>query len=57
MNPNDEEWGEQAMLEEIKKVYGKSAVEVAEHVTSKADEFVNGAKQHDDMTMIVVRVI
>lgn len=57
MNPNDEEWGEEAMFSELKKVYGKTAQEVAEHIVSKADEFVNGAKQHDDMTMIVVRVL
>jgi sigma-B regulation protein RsbU (phosphoserine phosphatase) len=57
MNPKEEEWGEKAMFAELKKVYGKSAKEVAEHIIFKADEFANGAKQHDDMTMIVVRVI
>ena len=57
MNPKEEEWGEEAMLEELKKVYGKSAKEIAKHLIEKADEFVDGAKQHDDMTMIAVRII
>lgn len=57
MNPKEEEWGEESMFAELKKVYGKSAEEIAGHIISKADEFAAGAKQHDDMTMIVVRVM
>ncbi len=57
MNPAEEEWGEDAMVEELKKVHGKSAKEILEYIVSKADEFANGAKQHDDMTLIVVNVL
>lgn len=57
MNTADEEWGEDAMVEELKKVHGKSAKEILEYIVSKADEFANGAKQHDDMTLIVVKVV
>ena len=56
MNPNDEEWGEENMLAELKKVYGKPAKKIAEHILQKADEFASGAKQHDDMTLIVIRI-
>lgn len=57
MNPQDEEWGEDAMLVELKKVYGKPAAEILPYIVAEADRFANGAKQHDDMTMIIVRVV
>ncbi|MDQ6786778.1 MAG: SpoIIE family protein phosphatase [Acidobacteriota bacterium] len=57
MNPQEEEWSENEMLEELKKVYEKPAAEILTHVVVCADRFASGAKQHDDMTMIVVRVI
>lgn len=57
MNPQEEEWGEDAMIEELKNVYEKSSEEILHYIVSKADEFANGAKQHDDMTLIVVKVL
>lgn len=57
MNPAEEEWGEDAMLAELKKITGKSAKEILHHIVAQADKFANGARQHDDMTMIVVRVL
>ncbi len=56
MNPAEEEWGEDAMLDELKKITGKSSEEISHHIVAEADKFANGAKQHDDMTMIVVRI-
>ncbi len=55
MNPNEEEWGEEAVLEELKKL-DAVVKRYFEHIVAAADEFADGAKQHDDMTMIVVRV-
>jgi sigma-B regulation protein RsbU (phosphoserine phosphatase) len=57
MNPNEEEWSEEAMLEQLKTVYEKSSEEILRFIVRRADEFANGAKQHDDMTMIVVKVV
>ena len=57
MNPQEEEWSEDAMLEELKKNHEKPAVEILPYIVACADKFANGAKQHDDMTMIVVKVI
>ncbi|MDQ3088914.1 MAG: PP2C family protein-serine/threonine phosphatase, partial [Acidobacteriota bacterium] len=57
MNPQDEEWGEDAMLEKLKTVTENPAAEILPFIVACADEFANGAKQHDDMTMIIVRVI
>ena len=57
MNPAEEEWSEDAMLEKLKTVTDKSASEILPFIVACADEFAAGAKQHDDMTMIVVKVI
>jgi sigma-B regulation protein RsbU (phosphoserine phosphatase) len=57
MNPQEEEWSEDAMLERLKTVSEKSPVEILPFIVHCADEFASGAKQHDDMTMIVVKVI
>jgi len=57
MNPLEEEWGEDAMLEKLKTVTENPAAEILPFIVACADEFADGAKQHDDMTMIIVRVI
>ncbi len=57
MNPQEEEWSEDEMLEKLKTVADKSAAEILPFIVACADEFAAGAKQHDDMTMIVVKVI
>ena len=57
MNPQDEEWSEEAMLEELKEVREKSSVEILNYIVACADRFANGAKHHGDMTMIIIRVI
>lgn len=56
MNPAEEEWGEDAMLEELKGLMSHTSEEVLRIIVAAADKFADGAKQHDDMTMIVVRV-
>lgn len=57
MNPHEEEWGEDALLAELLTLDGRKADEVLNHIVAAADRFANGAKQHDDMTMVVVRVL
>lgn len=57
MNPSEEEWGEDAMLQELKLIIDKPAVEILPHIVAAADRFANGAKQHDDMTMVIVRLL
>ncbi len=57
MNPAEEEWGEDALLEELKLLIGNPADKILPAIVEAADRFANGAKQHDDMTMIVIRVI
>ena len=45
------------MLEQLKIVYEKPAEEILTHIVACADKFADGAKQHDDMTMIIVKLI
>lgn len=56
MNAEEEEWGEYSMLEELKAEAALPVAEILRRTVAAADAFANGAKQHDDMTMIVVRV-
>jgi sigma-B regulation protein RsbU (phosphoserine phosphatase) len=56
MNPSDEEWGEERFAEAVKSLAGMKARDMLEHLMSAADAFAAGAKQHDDMTLVVMRV-
>ena len=56
MNPSDEEWGEERMMEAVQRCDGLCAEETIEQVMCAADDFASGAKQHDDMTLVVLRV-
>jgi phosphoserine phosphatase RsbU/P len=57
MNPADEEWGEGRLMEAIKSSASLSAEEILQHIFAAADAFVAGAKQHDDMTLVVLRAV
>ncbi|MGA7077155.1 MAG: SpoIIE family protein phosphatase [Terriglobales bacterium] len=54
MNAADEEWGESQLLETVRQSAGLSPSEIITHVMAAADGFVAGAKQHDDMTLVVL---
>jgi phosphoserine phosphatase RsbU/P len=55
MNNADEEWGEERMIETIKSCTGLTPSETISRIMQAADSFVAGAKQHDDMTLVVLR--
>jgi len=57
MNPADDEWGEERMIEAIQHNEGLSAAELIERVMQAADAFACGAKQYDDMTLVVLRAL
>ena len=56
MNHADEEWGEERLLEAIRRSSGMRPNEIIAGIMSAADSFAAGAKQHDDMTLVVLRV-
>jgi sigma-B regulation protein RsbU (phosphoserine phosphatase) len=57
MNPSDEEWGVENLISCVRNCDGLASGELIERVMASADAFAAGAKQHDDMTMIVARIL
>jgi sigma-B regulation protein RsbU (phosphoserine phosphatase) len=57
MTAEDEEWGEDRMLEAVPRRATASAAEVLEEIFRAADVFTAGAEQHDDMTLLVMKLI
>jgi sigma-B regulation protein RsbU (phosphoserine phosphatase) len=57
MNPRDEEWGEERLIETVKACSGQPSKELVSSIILAADGFASGAKQHDDMTLVVLRVL
>jgi sigma-B regulation protein RsbU (phosphoserine phosphatase) len=55
MNGADEEWGEKPLIETVKACSGLSPAETITRIMQAADKFVAGAKQHDDMTLVVLQ--
>ncbi|HEY6251086.1 MAG TPA: PP2C family protein-serine/threonine phosphatase, partial [Candidatus Angelobacter sp.] len=56
MNAADEEFGEQRLLEVVQECTQMKAAEVVTTIVRAADAFAAGASQHDDMTLVVLRV-
>jgi len=57
MNSSDEEWGEESMLATLEECDGKSAADTVACIMAAADKFTAGAKQYDDMTVVVVKAL
>jgi phosphoserine phosphatase RsbU/P len=56
MNPADEEWGEERLAAAVRTRAGMKARGLLNALMDASDEFAAGAKQHDDMTLVVMRV-
>ncbi len=56
MNLAKDEWGEDRMIAEAESHANLKATELMQKLFSAADAFAAGAPQHDDMTLMVVRV-
>jgi sigma-B regulation protein RsbU (phosphoserine phosphatase) len=57
MNGDDEEWGEARFIPAIAKYESYTAADMIPALMTEADRFVDGAPQHDDMTLIVMRMV
>jgi sigma-B regulation protein RsbU (phosphoserine phosphatase) len=57
MNARNEEWGEHRFIEFASACPGLSASETLIRIMAAAEEFAAGAPQHDDMTLVVLRVL
>lgn len=56
MNAADEEWGEERFVESLKTCTDLPAAGILSSIMHAADAFAGGAKQHDDMTLVVLQV-
>jgi sigma-B regulation protein RsbU (phosphoserine phosphatase) len=56
MTAEDEEWGEERMLEAAGRRHAASAEEVLAEIFRAADAFTAGAEQHDDMTLLIMKL-
>ncbi len=56
MTESDEEWGEERMLRAAEPLMHGSAEEILHGVFAAADRFTGSALQHDDMTLLVLKV-
>jgi sigma-B regulation protein RsbU (phosphoserine phosphatase) len=56
MTVDDEEWGEDRMQAAVEAVCERSSQEILDVVFRAADVFTAGAPQHDDMTLLVLKL-
>jgi serine phosphatase RsbU (regulator of sigma subunit)/dihydrofolate reductase len=56
MNGAEDEWGEDRMVVEAQAHADLNAANLLQRLFCAADEFAAGAPQHDDMTLIVLRI-
>jgi len=56
MNAHYEEWGEDRLIDCAKTSYSLPPAESLRRILSAAQSFAAGAPQHDDMTLVVLRV-
>lgn len=57
MNASEEEWGEPCLIAAAEGCAGRTAAETIQSILRAADQFVAGARQYDDMTLVVLRVL
>jgi sigma-B regulation protein RsbU (phosphoserine phosphatase) len=56
MTHNDEEWGEERMMQAAASAQDATAEQVLKHILDEADKFTAGAPQHDDMTLLILKL-
>jgi len=54
MNAAEDEWGEEQLIQTVRSCLGLPPAEIIACIMRTADTFVAGAKQNDDMTLIVL---
>ncbi len=56
MTHDDEEWGEERMMAAAASAKDGSAEQVLKTIFKEADKFTAGAPQHDDMTVLILKL-
>ncbi len=57
MNSREEDWGEERLIEFAKACHGLPALEAMTRILAAAEAFAGGAPQHDDMTLVLLRML
>ena len=57
MTIENEEWGEERMVLALEANIGMPAAAIIDRVIAAADRFAAGAPQHDDMTLVLMKVL
>ncbi len=57
MTSDYEEWGEERLITAARMTIERPAKEIVSAVISNADRFTAGAPQHDDLTLVVLKVL
>lgn len=57
MDRQKKEFGEQRLLDTVKKYSGGTATEVLNGIFKEVKVFSKAEKSHDDMTMVVVKIV
>lgn len=55
MNRAGEEWGEQRLIEVVRRADSCSAGDIVRHIFAAIETFTAGTEQYDDMTLVVLR--
>lgn len=56
MTVSDEEWGEERMIQAAETARAESAQNILRHIFNAADHFTSNASQHDDMTLLIMKL-
>jgi len=56
MDSSDEEFGEDRLIAALGEHKARTAADLISEILERVDRFTAGAKQHDDMTLVAVRV-
>ncbi len=56
MNDRDEEFEEEQLIQALREHKARTAADLIAELLERVDAFTRGARQHDDMTLVVVRV-
>jgi sigma-B regulation protein RsbU (phosphoserine phosphatase) len=56
MTAAGDEWGEERFIQAARECRDLVAAEIITHLMAGADAFTAGAPQHDDMTLVVVKL-
>jgi len=56
MNPEGEEFSEERLMDVLKSIVTYSASSIQNTIVTKVREFTRGRAQHDDITIVIVKV-